>query len=129
MKKLLTLFAVIILSGCATTANYEKILNTWVGSPVDNLVMSWGPPQNSYDFSNGGKVIEYTALRSVMMGGYSYTSPQRIYYSGTSTRYVRRQTPRYNIALSCQTRFTINSAGIITKWSWQGNDCKASVPK
>ena len=146
MKKVLLLLVAIVLSGCATTANYEKILSSWVGSSVDNLVASWGPPQSSYDLSNGGKVIEYVRSRNVQMGGYSYTSPQTTYqsgttsaygtggyaygnYSGTSTTYVQKQTPTYNIAMLCKTRFTVNGAGIITKWSWQGNDCTALDPK
>lgn len=35
----------IFLSACATTANYEKVLSSWVGSNVDNLVSSWGHQQ------------------------------------------------------------------------------------
>ena len=147
MYKLLLLITTFLLQvGCATTANYEKILNTWVGSPVDNLVSSWGPPQGSFELSNGSKVIEYVRSRNVQMGGYSYSSPQTTYnsgtasaygtggyanatYSGTSTTYVQKQTPTYNVAMSCRTRFTISKEGIVKKWSWEGNDCKAMDPK
>jgi len=48
--------SIALLSGCATTANYEEILDTWVGSHVDDLVVSWGPPQGTFDLSDGGKV-------------------------------------------------------------------------
>jgi len=146
-----TIFAVAfisisLLSGCATTANYEKILDTWVGSHVDNLVATWGPPQGSFDLSDGGKVIEYINSRNVQMGGYTYTTPQTTYHSGnvstygyggsaygnyygTSTTYVQEQTPVYNVNLWCKTRFTINSEGIITRWHWEGNNCKALPPE
>jgi hypothetical protein len=146
MKKLLATFSAILLGSCATTANYEKILNSWVGSSVDNLVSSWGPPQSSFELSDGGKVIEYVNARNVQFGGFTYSNPQTTYhsgtasaysnygksaygsYSGTSTTYTNETTPIQNIAMSCKTRFTLNRSGKITKWSWQGNDCKAEDP-
>jgi len=143
MNKLIaTAFGALLLTSCATTANYEAILNSWLGQPVDNLVSSWGPPQSSFTLSNGGQVLEYSDQRNMQMPGYSYTTPQTTYqsgtvsaygsggsaygnYSGTSTTYVQHQTPGYNIALSCKTRITVNSRGVITNWAWQGNNCKA----
>lgn len=32
----------LFLAGCATTANYEKILKSWVGAHVNNLVRRLG---------------------------------------------------------------------------------------
>jgi hypothetical protein len=142
MKKLITLVVSCILGGCATTANYEAILQSWIGQPVDNLVSTWGPPQSSFTLSNGGQVLEYSDQRNMQMPGYSYTTPQTTYqsgnvsaygsggsaygtYSGISTTYVQHQTPGYNIALSCKTRITVDSNGVITNWAWQGNNCKA----
>lgn len=136
----------VLLSGCATTANYEKILNSWVGANVDNLVMRWGPPTSSYPLSNGGQVLEYSRQRNVQIGGYTTMVPQTTYnsgsanvygtggstygtYSGTSTTYVQRTTPVQNIAMQCVTRFTVNAQGAIFNWVWQGNDCKAMEPK
>lgn len=135
----------IFLSSCATTENYEKILNSWVGSTADNLVSSWGPPANSYPLSDGGRVLQYSNQRNVQIGGYTTTVPQTTYhdgtinvngtggyaqgsYSGNSTSYVQKTSPVQNIAMQCVTRFTVNTQGIITKWSWQGNDCKARAP-
>ena len=105
-----------ILAGCGTTANYEKILNSWVGTAADNLVMRWGPPSNSYPLSNGGRVLEYSNQRNIQFGGYTTTVPQTTYssgnvnvygtggsaygnYSGTSTTYVQKTTPIQNIAM------------------------------
>jgi hypothetical protein len=136
----------VLLSGCATTANYEKMLSSWVGSHVDNLVSKWGPPRSSYPLSDGGAVLEYSNQRNVQIGGYTTTVPQTTYnsgtanaygtggsasgtYSGTSTTYVQQTAPVQNIAMQCTTRFTINAQKIITKWAWQGNDCRAREPK
>ena len=38
----------IFLTACATTANYEKILSSWVGKNADDLVSSWGPSSQQY---------------------------------------------------------------------------------
>lgn len=135
-----------ILSGCATTANYEKLLNSWVGENVDDLVMKWGPPASTYPLSDGGRVLEYRRERNVQIGGYTTMVPQTTYnsgtvnaygaggsaygtYSGTSTTYVQQTTPTQNIPMECITRFTVNAQGLITNWAWQGNDCKARAPK
>lgn len=48
------ILVLLLLAGCATTAGYEKILNSWVGDNVDHLVSSWGPPASSYQLSDGG---------------------------------------------------------------------------
>lgn len=147
MKKILILIAfAAIACSCATTANYENVLNSWVGVHVDNLVSSWGPPQGSFGLSDGSTVVEYIRSGNAQVGGYTYMAPQTTYhsgqasaygsggfaygtYSGTSTTYVQRQAPTYNINLLCKTRFTVNPYGIITKWSWQGNNCKAFPSK
>lgn len=140
------LLFVLTTFSCATTQNYEKILNTWVGSHADNLVAAWGPPHASHRLSNGGWVLEYHSQSDMQMGGYTYTEPQTTYhngsvntygtygstygtYSGTSTTYVQKQSPVYNIPLSCRTIFTTSANGYITKWSWQGNNCVAYPPK
>lgn len=147
MKNLFKLVFILIVAGCATTGNYVKILNTWVGAHVDNLIISWGPPQRSYELSDGGKVLEYSNSRNVQMGGYTYTKPQTTYhsgsasaydsyggsvygtYSGTSTTYVQKQSPKYISNLNCTTRFTTDSNGIIIYRAFQGNNCKALPPK
>jgi len=145
-KEVFIIVFVGILSGCATTANYEKMLNTWVGFHVDNLVSSWGPPQSSFKLSDGSVVIEYVNSRYAQVGGYRYTAPETTYRSGsistsgtggsssgtyadTSTTYVQKQAPVYTVHLICKTRFTVHPQGIITKWSWQGNNCTALPPK
>ncbi len=141
-RAILLLVATGVIAGCATTAGYEEVLNAWVGFHIDDLVSSWGPPQGSFKLSDGSMVLEYTQTRNVQMGGDTYSSPQTSYhsglasaygstgsaygtYSGSTTTYVQKQTPTYNLNLWCKTRFTANPNGIITKWRWQGNNCIA----
>ncbi len=134
-----------VLAGCATTANYERALNTWVGVNADNLVVSWGPPQNSYTLSDGGKVLEYDRQRSFQTGGGTYTTPVTTYnsgnvnlyggggmvngnYTGTSTTYVPQRAPVQTWNMRCITRFTVDSNNVIRHWTWEGNDCRAREP-
>ena len=139
MKKVfMFLFMVVFLSGCfPTTDGYKKIVKSWVGAHVDELVSVWGIPNSSFDLSAGGKILEYVHSRTIQSGGYSYSSPQTTnlsgfasgsYWSGTATTYVTQTTPVYSSTYTCKTRFTVNSRGYITKYAFQGNDCTAIDP-
>ncbi|MDH0424154.1 hypothetical protein [Stutzerimonas stutzeri] len=123
-KLLIGMFAV-FLSGCATTAKYEAILASWVGSPEGDLIRSWGPPQQVYDTGSGNKYLTYSTTRQVYIPGTSptYTTNYNPYTnSATTTSYGG--TPAQNISMGCQTTFEVSN-GIITSWRWQGNDCTA----
>ncbi|MGR3913345.1 MAG: hypothetical protein OD918_02270 [Gammaproteobacteria bacterium] len=100
------------LTGCATTANYEKILESWVGSNADELIFSWGPPHNSSGLSGGGRVLEYSSSSTGTV-----TTP--IYGGGwVSIPYTE----------ACKTLFMVDESGTIIKWRWTGNACTAHDP-
>lgn len=133
---------VFLISGCATTKNYEKVLDTWMGSTADDLVNSWGPPQNSYTRNDGGKVLEYAKQSSFKIGGFTYSTPVTTQhtgslntlrggtynYSGTSTTYEERQVPVQTFTTSCVTRFIVDKNDTIRSWSWEGDACVAKAP-
>lgn len=135
---LITLVAV-VSAGCATTAGYEKILNSWVGSSESNLISSWGPPQSTYVLDDGGKVLSYDNKRNIQIGGYATITPITTYNNGTingdlnanfnstSTTYVPTRTPVQSISMVCITRFAVRN-GVVQTWAWQGNDCRAIAP-
>lgn len=119
----------LVLTACATQAKYEAMLETWVGKHVDELVLSWGPPQGAFDLSDGRKIIEYREERTIQMSGRTYTTSNTTYGlrpQDNRTTYSTHTTPGHGIDLSCKTRFTISKNGIIAKWSTEGNDCTAS---
>ena len=107
----LIIFIFIFFAGCATTANYEKILNSWVGDHIDNLIGAWGIPDKSIELSNGERMVEYIR-ESSSVGS-----------SGTG-KFFNIHTSHH----SCRTRFTLDPLGIIIKWGWEGNRCKANDP-
>lgn len=116
---IVTLFA---LTSCATTANYEKILNSWVGDTELNLIRKWGPPRQTYE-TGGSKFLVYLSTRNVYLPG---TAPSYTTTVIGNTAYTNPigGTPGQNIGLSCQTTFEISGERIVS-WRWQGNDCIA----
>ena len=135
--KLSSLLIMLIgLTGCYSTANYEKMLSSWIGQSELELISVWGPPQSSYQASTNVKVIQFVSQSNVQIGGFTTTTPVTTYntgsvygnngsafYSGTSTSYVPTTTPIQNIALNCTTIFTIED-GIVSNWKWKGNACE-----
>lgn len=112
MKNLLYLTIALSLSGCATTANYEKILNTWVGSSAESLVEAWGAPSNVVQVTDTKKAVVYE-----FNGGASTYGNVNQYggYSG------------YTVANTCTTTFIVTE-GQISSWQWRGNSCRANAP-
>ena len=100
MKNIPGLLLVItgLLAGCATTANYEKTLNSWVGHSESALISSWGPPSNSYTSGD---------TTSLSFGG----TRGFVFMSGMA------------IPVSCVTTFTLKNK-VVTNWTWSGNGCK-----
>lgn len=107
MKTLLYLI-MFLNTACATTANYERVLASWVGDTESNLVSRWGIPSASYQMPDS-KLLMYQNDG----GSYTYGQPIGNMYMMNTTHYA------------CKTTFTINSVGIITDWRWEGNSCKS----
>lgn len=137
----------IFLGGCATTAGYEAVLNTWVGDTTDHLVSVWGIPQQEYQQNGGGKIFQYERSGQIVLPGTTTYQAQTTYtngsvsavgsngssingsYDGTSTTYVPHTSAPTVIPTQCETRFTADASGRITNWAWQGNSCRAIAPK
>lgn len=114
---------ILFLSACATTANYEKLLSSWVGHDVNSLVSAWGYPANSFRSPNGNTVYAYSSSGSYTMPT-NTTSNYNVYgnsVSGSSTT-----TGGQTLNFWCQTFFEVNEHNIIVNWSWKGNNCRSS---
>lgn len=147
VRYLLILVFCFALAGCASTENYEKILESWVGADADSLIRKWGPPDSSFELSDGSKVLQWSSRRTIKTGGYRTYQPVTTHtsgtlststygsyggsysgsglYSGTSTTYVPTTTPTRTYDMRCITRFTVSTSNVIQSWTWQGNDCRA----
>lgn len=122
MKDLFWLVVALILCGCATTANYEKILNSWMGDEEVNLIRKWGPPYQTYE-SSGRKFLVYGSRSNMYVPGVAPSYQTTVAGNTAFTNQVGG-TPGYNIDFVCITTFEIASNRIVS-WQWRGNDCKA----
>ena len=114
-----------LLAACATEEHYNRMLAGWVGRPLDDLMIQWGPPDKTATLSRGGKVIEYDRRRTVTTGGYTRYEPVR---TDDETIWIPVEVPGRERHLRCATRFVISPADIIESWSHDGNDCVATPP-
>ena len=104
-------FSFITLNSCATTENYTKIVESWMGHDVNDLITSWGPPSDEYIMPNGKTM--YTWL---WVGGTLITSNYSSYLNMTFTT---------STTSWCKTTFTVDKRGKIINWRWEGNACRA----
>lgn len=117
-----------VLTGCATTGKYEKVLDSWLGSHADDLVRSWGAPASVYQMGDGGRVLLYDSRSQGAI-----TTPVQVHQAPGSFiggMYFRGQTTVTGgqvipLNLWCKTQFATDGAGVIRRWRWEGNSCKA----
>jgi hypothetical protein len=119
------------LSGCATRANYEKILNSWVGAPAERLVQRWGAPVSTFKMPSGSEIYIYDRRSSTVI-----TTPVQVqqapgtfignqYFPGQTTVTGGDVIPVHR---ACRTEFTVDKSGTITNWRYEGNACVARSP-
>ena len=111
-----------LLMSCATTANYENILESWVGHPESELVSSWGIPDGSYE-TGEKKYLIYNYSKSSYIPG---TKPSYRTNIIGNTAYTTSSggSPGFMVNKRCKTTFTITN-GTIVNWDWMGNACRA----
>ncbi len=133
-KILLTVLSAIFLFGCATSANYGKKLQNWVGKPASELEAKWGRPAHTKVFANGDSIITYIKANDVYVPseyiifneGYMPGDDITIQpYPGVSSNFMNtEELVGYETEYTCQTSFLVQN-GIITGWRWSGNNCVA----
>lgn len=122
VRAFFSIVAFSLLTGCATTANYEKILDTWVGSDANKLVNSWGYPQSSFEAPNGNTVYVYGSSGSYTMPTQTNTTYNVI---GNTVYGNSTTTGGQTLNFWCRTYFEVNRSKRIVTWRWEGNNCKA----
>jgi hypothetical protein len=123
MKKLLAIFTAIVgISGCATTANYEKILQTSLGKTENQLVAAWGIPQGSYE-NEGVRYLTYSRTESGVIPG---TAPRAntVMIGGKPYTNMVGGSPSIGYTNACTTIFRIEKK-VVVSYEYKGNDCKA----
>jgi hypothetical protein len=115
-KRCLLLLLTLALTGCAGSPlgnliNNERqetkkdVMASWVGASEDGLVVSWGPPDNSYTLSSGAKLISYEYIWGVYVGQRFQCVEKFMIENGKVTK--------WGMASSC--RQTVSNAKLISK--------------
>jgi hypothetical protein len=129
--------AAALVAGCTfpTEQAYRENVQTWVGRTADNLVMAWGAPDRSYDFSDGSRQLEYDRQQTrYVPGAPIYTAvPVRV-RDATGMRHTQfvsvwRDTPGYLDVDRCLTRFRVGRDDRIQEVSFAGDWCVAFPPR
>lgn len=117
-----------IITGCATSGNYQHVVNNWQGKNIKELQKAWGTPDTTAQLPNGNTLYVYKREQLYT------TSP---IYPATSTNFVQvdgknRYIASYDEAVQgqttsryCRTWFEANSKGIIVQAQFQGSGCVA----
>lgn len=118
-----TLLVVIIIYGCATKEGYRNVVDAWVGQPESALISAWGLPQRTYE-TDTSKVLIYYSQRDVDVPGSTNTYQRYFDETGTAFSESYGGVPDQTFTYSCETSFEVID-GVITSWSFRGNDCVA----
>lgn len=121
-RALIAVLVIALLSGCATSAKYNAILDTWMWHDVNELVNSWGYPQNSFKAPNGNTVYVYGSSGSYTMPTQTNTTYNVVGNTVYGNSYT---TGGQTLNFWCRTFFEVNDQNIIVNWRWEGNNCKA----
>jgi len=71
MKKLLVILLCLGLAGCATI---NKTMESWMGANANDLIASWGPPQQTMSDGQGGQILVYSSARTWTTPGQATTT-------------------------------------------------------
>ena len=58
-KIMLVAIITILMSGCASTKKTAKMLDAWLGSSKQQLILKWGPPAQTASDGANGEVLVY----------------------------------------------------------------------
>ena len=120
--------AVLVLTGCATSQNYAKAVNSWRGVSVNKLTSVWGYPNRIDNLSSGRKLYIYNSIRrgnypTQVSPGYTSvnTTGGQTYVTSVPTTYSGGGSYDYR----CKTWFEIGG-GKVVNTSFRGNNCLGS---
>lgn len=112
----------VLLTACASTANFEKMLGTWVGSSEDQLIRTWGPPANVY-VSGETKFVTFARSSVGYIPGSAPTYQTQVVGNIAYTHAVGGS-PGYSYTAQCMVTFEL-VANMVRSWRWEGNACRA----
>ena len=116
-----------VVTACATTANYEAKLNTWIGHSTEELVDAWGYPSKKITAPNGNAVYVYNTAETYRTPAYVSPRYTTVTVRGNTAYATTTGGARYGgqvVRQQCTTWFEVNNNKIV-KWRHQGSMCQA----
>ncbi len=135
MKKILLFIIscsiIVSMTGCATMINEE--MASWVGYNANDLIASWGPPQQTMSDGQGGVILIYSQVRQWTTPGQAETNIygtadtygniyDNIYSANTYGRVTSytTYTPPETYGYNAYRMFWVDKNGKIYRWAWKG---------
>lgn len=119
------LWVLLLLCGCAaTSANYNRGLQRWVGQPEVELYQQWGSPDNVFYLTPDEKVVTFMQVDNGPIAGKTNPYTGEVYYPAITTPNYDYPTNAESQMYYCRTSFTITN-GVVTDYSFNGDDCVA----
>jgi len=130
--------AALLVAACVTSEGYDRQTATWVGLPIEAVIAEWGPPNRSiqlapdettYEWTrvgrpSGGGLLPFAGFAfglgigsggHVSVGGIGLSLPLHAAAGGGERSY-------------CTTRFTVGPDGLVSGYTFEGDDCVAQAP-
>jgi hypothetical protein len=124
------LAAAAALAGCVSRNNYARDVNSFLGQPIDNVVLAYGPPDSSFQLSDGRWVFEWEEL--LIEHRPRMDRWNRVYYVHTKDgAVVPVYRPSYfgsgvdQITRICTTRYTTNGERMVEAVAFEGSGCRS----
>ncbi len=106
-------------TSCASSVN--KVMESWMGANVNDLIASWGPPQQVFDDGSGGKVLVWAADRTWTTPGRATTNTTATVSGNTGwATSTTTYTPAAVNGYTAYRMFWANSKGTLYRWAWKG---------
>jgi hypothetical protein len=126
MRLLLVPIFLVLFSGCATTANYNKSVTDWLGKPEKDLLAAWGVPTGTF---SGKKfhVDEYLregtpTFGEAFLAGMASQSHTTGSFDAQGNFQSTTQ-PGVILHFSCRTDFFVDDQDVIQRVTFHGEGC------
>ena len=119
MKKIYLILCFLFISGCASEAEFQRILNTRLGLTPKQLIQNIGIPAQTYQLDQTQYYV-YKYSSSV------YIPQQYMTHFNNYGSYGTAHTNSfggYNMHYYCEVTYTIED-GVVKNWTYNGNNCR-----
>ncbi len=103
--------AVVCLAACATTGKFKQQMNSWLGTDINEVIMRFGPPSNTYTLPNGSKIFTWLWVGNTVVTA-NYNQYLNMVTAGRTTYW-------------CQISFSTGQQNYVETWQANGNACRS----